>query len=131
MRIVRDKPFPLLDRVRKQFTIDESCTVFAYGEDLYAPADIELPPDLLIHEAIHAVQQTSGKDEWWERYLTDEAFRLAQEVQAYRAQYQWVCMSLKDRNARSRFLTRIAKDLSSPTYGSICSFSDAYRLIKN
>lgn len=128
MRIITDKPFPLLERVKTLFPVTNK-VVFSYGEDLYAHPDVVLPMDLMIHEATHSVQQSQGVEIWWERYLTDPAYRLAQEVQAYRAQYQFYCSVQQDRNARAKFLHRISKDLSSPLYGSLCAFSDAMRLI--
>lgn len=134
MKIVTGKPFPLIDRVIEVFPFvaeNRDRVVFAYGDDLYNPGGGVITPDLMIHEAVHSLQQIDGPDIWWERYLTDNAFRLAQEVQAYRTQYQFYCSFNKDRNTRSRFLTKIAKDLSSPLYGSLCDFSDAYRLIRN
>lgn len=130
MKVISDKPFPLLDRVKEKFPISDN-VVFAYGEDLYAAPEANLTLDLMMHEATHAVQQSAGAEIWWERYLTDDAFRLAQEVQAYRAQYAFYCAGNRDRNVRSRFLTKIARDLSSPLYGSICTFSEAFKLIKD
>lgn len=129
MQVITDKPFPLLDRVQKAFPVPPNA-VFAYGEDLYAPIGANITLDLMMHEATHAVQQSAGAEIWWERYLTDDAFRLAQEVQAYRAQYAFFCASHKDRNTQARFLHRIATDLASPLYGNLCPFSEAYKLIK-
>lgn len=134
MKIITDTPFPLLKKVVEVFPFVGMATdkvVFTYGDDLYAPAGAVISPDVLMHEACHSLQQIEDKDKWWDRYLTDIPFRLAQEVQAYRTQYQFFCSFNKDRNVRSRFLVKIATDLASPIYGSVCDFSDAYKLIKN
>lgn len=42
---------------------------------------------LIAHEMVHVRQQAAtGWLAWWWRYLTDESFRLDQELEAYRVQ---------------------------------------------
>jgi hypothetical protein len=89
---------------------------------------------LLIHESIHSSQQegneTIGKL-WWQKYLQDSEFRASQELEAYAAQYGFIKVQIKDRNRQDKHLRELAKMLSSKMYGSIISFSEAMKAIKN
>lgn len=101
--------------------------IFTYGDTIYCKTDI--PEDLKVHEATHIRQQKSGAKEWWDRYLNDNAFRLDQEVEAYKNQYNYLKIVIKDRNKLFLHKHRIAKDLSSYIYGNIISYSDALALL--
>lgn len=61
---------------------------FTFGDLIYADID-KLPKDVEIHENIHKRQQQKPY-EWWEKYNTDIQFRYEQEIEAYRAQYQYL-----------------------------------------
>lgn len=91
-----------------------------------------MPEDLIAHESTHIRQQSTQPDAWWSRYLDDQFFRVEQEAEAYAAQYDYVCHHiLKDRNARNKFLLRLASSLASPIYGSVISTSTAMERIKS
>ncbi len=127
---------PRFEEIQDIFHFDPDYTLFAWGDRVYNPggkvrAD-EITSDVVVHERIHLEQQ--GHDyikanEWWDKFITDPQFRLDQELEAYRAQYQYLCTIFKDRNKRNQIVTLMAKALASPMYGSITSFQDAYRLI--
>ena len=86
---------------------------------------------LLAHEEIHEKQQEEyGVQKWWDRYLIDKDFRLSQELEAYRAQYEFFTRSNKDRNIQYRFLVALAVDLASEMYGDIIKVYDAIERIK-
>lgn len=125
---VSSETFPFYDECKAKFGVDiNNNVVFTYGDTIHARCHI--PPDLLVHEQVHMAQQENiGKDRWWKTYLADTAFRLDQEVKAYRAQYRYV--KGKNREYNFRFLHRIAMDLSGPTYGGIVSYQEALKLIK-
>lgn len=116
---------PNIDDIKKVLNIGKN-VIFTFGNTIYNPSggDIDLP--LMAHEQTHSIQQENiGPEEWWKKYLSDNNFRLEQELQAYKIQYKYYCNVIKDRNARYKFLNRIASDLSSEVYGNLISKSDA------
>ncbi len=127
MRIVNDYP-PNIEKLREAFNPGPN-TIFTYGEIIYNPSGGVLSTELLAHEKVHITQQGAGAEEWWQRYLDDVHFRLAQEIEAHRVEYKTYCAGNKDRNRRSMFLQTIARRLSSPMYGNIITFREALRQI--
>lgn len=120
MKILNEQP-PVSDiwkRAHELFEIDDSGTVYAWGDTIYNPAGIHLPDEIVIHESVHSRQQHAmgGPSMWWEKYLTDATFRAAQEAEAYYAQYRAYCSTHKDRNQRARYLHEISSIFSSPMY---------------
>lgn len=100
-------------------------TVFALDKYIYT--NFPLPDHLLEHEEVHLKrQQKVGVDVWVEKYLTDEQFRLNEEVIAYRKQLDYI----KDRELRNKVMILCAKDLSSSLYGNICTIDEAYKLLR-
>ncbi len=90
-----------------------------------------LPPDKIVHEAVHLVQQKEmGADIWWHRWLAEPGFRLDQEAAAHRKEADFVRKSIKDRNDRDKFIRDIAKNLSGPIYGNLISYGEALALLK-
>lgn len=117
--------FPLLEEYRKVFDITPE-TIFAYDDTIYC--DYGLPNHLIIHEITHHEQQKrDGLEYWVEHYLTDPAYRLRMEVQAYKHQLQ----SITDRNNKARLRLLCAKDLSSSLYGNICTYDEALGLLSS
>jgi hypothetical protein len=115
--------FPLLEEYRKHFSITPR-TIFAYDEAIYANEG--LPQHLIVHEQVHLRQQKKhGLDEWVKQYLTNTAFRLRMEVEAYKAQLA----SIKDREFRNHIKIESALTLSSSLYGNIVSKQEAMRLL--
>jgi len=84
--------------------------VYAWEDRVYSPSGAELPPELEVHESVHFDQQAAqgGAEMWWAKYLRDPAFRLEQEVEAYRAQIA----SLPTRDLRRACRRRVSKDLA-------------------
>lgn len=134
LNIVKSYP-PNIDQIRIAFPkANLSRAVFCYGDILYNPHDGEIDDYLLAHETIHYLQQTKRgitPAEWWSKYLADPAFRLSQEVEAYRTQYKAIARAIPDREIRSRLLHHLATDLSSPLYDSLCTLSEAKALIRD
>lgn len=129
MKIVKGHP-PNYKKITDTFKIGKN-VVFTYGDTLYSPGDGEIPAHLMAHEERHSIQQAKmGVEEWWDKYLEDEKFRLEQELEAYQDQY----VVLKERYGRAYrrdILKKISKDLASPMYGSIISTEEAKELITN
>lgn len=99
-----------------------------YGDIVYCK--IDLGPDVLVHEAVHADQQRKmGIEAWWEKYITDIKFRFEQEVEAYKAQVKWYRGSLYDRELRFKCIKHVVNDLSSAMYGNLCTAEEAKRIL--
>lgn len=124
-------PPPVYERARELWGVDfDKGVVFTFGDTIHCKWPI--PPDVLAHELVHVKQQTEqSKDYWWFKYFTDAEFRLEQELEAYRAQYQWIVKHVKDRNIRAKYLTHYAQCLSGEMYGKMLLQTDAIKLIRN
>jgi len=122
---------PNIQQIQSVFDIKGVDVCFSYGDTIYNPSGNYIDTPLLAHEATHSAQQErlGSPEVWWHKYLTDKPFRKEQELEAYREQYKVFCMFENDRNYRARFAFKIASDFSSKIYGSIISFSDAYKAI--
>jgi len=128
MKIVVDYP-PNFKAIEKRFGPLNKSVIFTYGDKLYIPNEGNISLHLMVHEEVHSEQQGTDPASWWKRYLKDDAFRLEQEVEAYRAQFKFYKQAMKDRNIQIRFLYKIASDLASPMYGSIVTHREAMNLI--
>lgn len=104
--------------------------VFTYGNTIYKPyGEQNLPNHLIKHEEVHIKQQSIiGPVVWWRQYLANQRFRLEQEVEAYRVEYD-VIENEYSRPMRRKLLNHIAKNLSGPMYGNIVNKEAAIRLI--
>ena len=85
--------------------------------------------DLIKHEYVHVCQQKSffGAIVWWIKYYFDKKFRYDQELKAYRAQLAYLQSKFKDRNKQSKMKRKIAEVLSSPFYGNLVSYDEAFQ----
>lgn len=68
---------------------------FCYGDTIYNAGVFDIPEDVMEHEEVHMRQQLAihpqlGPKLWWDKVLADPVFRLAQELEAYAVQYQWI-----------------------------------------
>jgi uncharacterized protein YqgQ len=127
MKVYTDsrKNFPLVNDVVKRFDLKESDVdhiVFTYGDTIYT--DSEMSVGLIAHELTHVFQQTiMGKEIWWHKYLTNDKFRMEQELSAYRQQY--AIMAMKNKGDADMALQSMARDLSSKIYGNFISYEKA------
>ncbi len=64
--------------------------IFCYGDTIYNPSKRKLTPDIEYHESIHSKQQGDTPDIWYAKYLTDNSFRLDQELEAYSKQREFI-----------------------------------------
>jgi hypothetical protein len=129
VKIIKDYP-PNYDVICRAFPIVKSRpnVIFTYGDTLYSPAGNPIPDHLMAHEETHTRQQSeNGPDMWWRYYLASPAFRLEQEVEAYRAQYK--VLASYGRPERRRIFAQITKDLASAIYGNMVSKEQARKLI--
>lgn len=135
MRIVNyPPPANIYDRAVKEFGVNfEGGTIFTYGEDVHTAHP--LTPDLILHESIHVKQQAlypGGPDAWWEEYFANPEFRLAQEVEAYKTQFQFICKTngIKAKQQRWEVARVLANQLASPMYGSPVGLLQAINMIR-
>ena len=143
MIIVYSYP-PNYNEIRKYLRPSKG-VVYTHGTIIYNPDKGKVDKALERHEGIHSQQQSLYGTEkiwmgilpprfrikrWWDRYLKDYAFRLSQEIPAYQIQYQVLKEEIKDKNKLNKELFRLARDLSSPMYGSIISMNDAMKAIQ-
>lgn len=131
MKIANEKP-PIYDEAHRHFEIDDSMTLYTYGETLYNPADIEVTQDLLAHENMHRIQQqTMGPERWWKMYFDNPSFRADQEAQAYATQYEFYTRFVSDRNKRYQYLDMVATFMASPLYKLGMSKAECLKLIRH
>lgn len=121
MEIRFERP-PLWAEIDAKFHVEGKPVIFSWGDIIYNPQHIPVPPELVIHEAIHGERQRTvdykeGIVGWWHHYIQDEAFRYAEELLAHRAEYQFLAAGVKDRNRLNSLLVRTAARLTSPLYG--------------
>jgi hypothetical protein len=128
-RIVCKQP-PNIAELRKRFN-PPATTCYAWGDRIYNPAGGELADYLVEHERAHFAQQArvGGPDAWWRRYIDDPAFRLEQELEAYRVEWRFVVATVESRARRRELLAFFAKSLASRMYGGLVSKEQARRLI--
>lgn len=132
MKIKIEKP-PIWDSARDAFQINPGTVLFTYGDTLYNPGGARLSDDLLHHEEVHAKQQKHNDQDaalWWGKYLRDPEFRLNQELEAYGAQYKFICNKVQNRQQRFELLKRMSTILSGPLYAECVGFNKAMQLIK-
>ncbi len=130
MKISHEKP-PIYDRLVDVFGIDwNDGIVITYGDTLHTRGGNNIPQDLVVHEKTHTRQQAAiGIEEWWNNYVANRDFRLEQEAEAYRNQWQFIKHNVKNREEAFRKKMRIARDFSSPIYGNIVTHNEALKII--
>lgn len=128
MKIINGYP-PNHAEIEERFGPLSDRVIYTYGDTIYVPGNTDLAEHLIVHEEVHEKQQGDAVVSWWERYLSDDEFRLQQEIEAYREQYKYIQMTVRDGNIKIRLLYKLSSDLSGSMYGSIVTFSEARDLI--
>lgn len=132
MKIINDYP-PIWKEASEKFDLTGKKPIFAYGDCIYNPFNVQINQDLIEHEMVHMKQQGGtqiGAKLWWIRYLGDTEFMLSQEVEAYHVQYVFMKKFTKDRNQQFKYLHACAQQLSSKMYGNSISLQEAMNRIK-
>lgn len=128
LRVVYGRP-PCYQLIVERIGVPVKGAIFTYGDAIYTVTKVHIDPGLMAHEEMHSEQQRGvGAAAWWDRYTSDPAFRLDQEVEAYRRQFALYRLHLSRRTNRE-ILLRLSKDLSGPLYGRLVSRSEAQDLI--
>jgi hypothetical protein len=116
---------PNYRKINDKFRVRGKPIIFAYGSTIYNPGRITIPPQLIAHEEVHMVRQGGNPEAWWDRYINDPEFRLAEEIPAHVAEYR----ALAYRYDADKQLDRIAQRLASPLYGSMIPQDKARKVI--
>lgn len=99
--------------------------IFAYGDTIYNPSNIVIPPPLLAHEEVHGSRQKAVHPKWgevdapiawWGKYIDDPEFRYNEELLAHGAEYKMAIRVVHDRNLRAKLVMRTAQRLLAPLY---------------
>lgn len=123
VRILHTLP-PNFAAINRAFNVRGKPVIYCYGGTIHNPSRIDVTPELIAHEAVHSEYQGNDPKGWWEVYIDDPRFRLAQEIPAHAAEYRAFC----DRG-RTDMLDKIAERLASPMYGSIIALDEARRIL--
>ena len=129
-QIINDYP-PLFDEIDAAFNVRGKSIMFSFGDRLYNPEGIEIPPELVAHEAVHGERQSSGQRvrDWWRRYMADRLFRLNEEIPAHQAEYRYL-LEHGNRYQRCSALRRTAARLAAPLYGRLIPPNAAELLLR-
>ena len=121
----------MFDEIDAKFNIRGKPVIFAWGDTIFNPQDIDIPPALIAHEEVHGVRQTryASIEQWWRDYINDPVFRLAEEIPAHMAEYAHMT-SNGNRNIRRLALKSVARRLASPLYGRIINAREAREILK-
>lgn len=129
MRIVYERP-PCFDAVNAKFRVAGQPVIFSWGDVIYNPRRVPIPPALMAHEEVHGRRQLAwGVEQWWEDYISSAAFRLDEEVRAHRVEYRTLISLCDNRQARRRYLKQTAKRLAAPLYGRMISVAKAQKIL--
>ena len=130
MNIVEEFP-PNIDEIRNALgDCSKSSPVYCYGDTIYNPHKRTITPDIEIHEQVHSRQQGQNPEVWWFQYLSDEKFRLKQEIEAYGEQYAFASKYVHGK-MKEWLLDKLAWELSGDAYGNLISYQKAESRIRN
>ena len=123
---IRNENPPNFQEIKAVLPASED-NIFTYGSTLYVPSGREVPPDILEHEKVHSKQQKNPAV-WWDKYLKDLAFRLEEELVAYKAQYAFA-KEKHGSSAAKLALEEFARNLST-LYALNLTYHQAHTLIR-
>ncbi len=132
MRVSNSKP-AIFERIKERFpdVTDESWkrgVIMTYGDTAYCSK--KLGRDEIVHEEVHFEQQKKWTPAvWWEKYLSDDAFRLEQELEAYKRQFRFMDKNYNNKEWIAMAKTFHIKALCSPQYGSVISEAEARKAL--
>ncbi len=129
MEIVMDFP-PIYDEIRSVFPMSSHRVIFAWGNKIYNPDRVSIPPQLIAHEQVHGRRQGSDIHGWWRRYLDEKEFRLAEEILAHIVEMEYLMGPNPNRQTRRQILRSTSKRLANPLYRYGISRDRAQVLLK-
>jgi len=124
MKIVNEYPPNYAQIVSYLGDVESHKPIFCYGDTIYNPFKQEVTRDFEIHEEVHSKQQGDNPHNWWYNYLTDPAFRLEQEIEAYGTQYAYA-KTIAKREITDWLKENFARALSGSLYGNLLTYHQA------
>ena len=129
MRVIHERP-PMFDEINDRFHIAGKPVIFSWGDVIYNPMGIKIPPCLMLHEAMHGERQIKlGVERWWEAYISSDHFRLQEEILAHQVEYRSLLRGSNNRRDRRGALKVVAKRLAAPLYGRMISVTGAKKVL--
>jgi len=138
MKIITAYP-PNFSVLAKRFPIKgKQGILYAWGDRIYNPSGITIPPWLKAHEGVHGERQGGMCDMglcwttpavWWDLYIHDAEFRLREEVLAHRVEWEAYPREVSIEN-HQKYLDQMAERLSGPIYGDLISKREAIEMIQ-
>ena len=132
-RVVRSWP-ENIDQIAKVFPLAKTrkTVLFAYGDMICNPHGLVVPAWIVAHELIHMLQQedAGGPGVWWNEYLSSPAFRLREETEAHKVEFQ----QYREMHARPmwrRYRKIVAEKLSSPLYNNMIRTKEAEQILRD
>ncbi len=121
---------PMFAEINARFHVRGKPVIFSWGDMIYNPTRITIPPQLMVHEAMHGERQEQhGVEDWWRDYIDSPAFRLEEEILAHQVEYRYLMRESANRRARRSGLKQVAKRLAGPLYGGMISPAKAQKLL--
>lgn len=136
----------MYEEIAKVFDIKGKPMLFAWGDLIYAPVGVSsVSQALQAHERIHGKRQLfygpglpsahvvdqKRIQGWWEQYLADPAFRLAEEKLGHIAEFNELCQRSSSRSDRRRHLSFVSGRLASPLYRYSITKSEAREVLEH
>lgn len=131
---ISNHPPPNYELILTTFPIavlKKSKPIFAYGNIIYNPFNVNITKDVEIHEEVHEKQQGGNPDSWWAKYLMDKEFRLSQEIEAYGTQLAFIQKLIDSPSLANWKKEKMAEALSGELYGNLLSYGEAESKIRN
>lgn len=131
-KIVIAKP-PNYDQIVAVFPAVATFTgvIYSWGDLIYNPDNTQVDPWLRAHERVHAdKQKLMGIEPWWDQYLRDTDFRLAEEIRAHHTEFKQYCIRVGGVRLRERQLQSIAERLCGPLYNGMLTPLEARRAVR-
>lgn len=131
-KIIKAYP-PNFNALSKVFPIKgQQGILYSWGDRIYNPSGLEIPPHLLVHEGVHGERQRSimsidpvvSTEMWWDHYIDDVVFRIIEEKYAHQAEWKAYNGSAPD-----LYLEGMVRRLSGPLYGNMVSSNQARDMI--
>lgn len=117
MKIVVGQYPPMIEQIDAAFSVRGKEIIFAWDGIIFNPAGIHVTPMLIEHERVHSFRQRRDPEGWWTKYITDQAFRLQEEVYAHGCEYKYrIEHEGRSPNGRRVALLQTAMRLASPIY---------------
>ena len=128
-QIVMANP-PMIDQIDKRFGVkNRTGIIYSWGDKIYNPSGVVISPQLIAHESVHGLRQGEKIAEWWEQYIDDPKFRLAEEIPAHQAEYEYLVTHAPSRQLRRAALKQTAQRLAAPLYGRMITVAKAKRIL--